>query len=121
MKRITLKDIARQVGLDTSTVSRVLNNDSTLRIAPDRRAEVLQTARTLGYTPDRQARALRLKRHFNIGYIFSDNASMLSLRSNLEFPVSRLRIYGLENRLSASDYLLSIMSLPSSDVGALDA
>jgi LacI family transcriptional regulator len=121
MQRIKLKDVARQVGLDISTVSRVLNNDNTLRITPQRRAEVLQAAQSLGYTPDRRARSLRLNRHFNIGYVFASDASITSLSTNLEYPVSRLRMYGLEQRLSTSNYLLSLLSLPRNDVGALEA
>ncbi|TLS51059.1 LacI family transcriptional regulator [Paenibacillus antri] len=45
----TLKDIALQVGVSISTVSRVLNNDSSRHISQETKVRVIKTAKALGY------------------------------------------------------------------------
>jgi DNA-binding LacI/PurR family transcriptional regulator len=46
-KRITVYDVARELGLSAGTVSRVLNNS--ILIGEETRAQILKTARRLGY------------------------------------------------------------------------
>lgn len=53
----TIKDIARELGLDASTVSLALRNQP--RIAAATRLRVHETAQRLGYVPNRAAQALR--------------------------------------------------------------
>jgi LacI family transcriptional regulator/LacI family repressor for deo operon, udp, cdd, tsx, nupC, and nupG len=55
----TLKDVAAEVGVSVSTVSRVFNNPEKVR--PDTREAVQEAAEALGYQPSRVARRLRLK------------------------------------------------------------
>lgn len=45
----TMKDIAEKAAVSTATVSRVLNNDSSVRVRPDIRNKVLLAADQLGY------------------------------------------------------------------------
>ncbi len=120
IQRPTLKDIAVRTELNVSTVSRVLNDDGTLRISPPKRAEVQRVARELDYVPDRVARSLRLRRHFNVGYVFCDAAGLQPMYGYLELPVHRVRIYALEERLSERGYLLSLMRLPLEYSAALE-
>jgi LacI family transcriptional regulator len=47
VKKVTLTDIAREVGVSVSTVSRVINNDQT--ISPEIRAKIFATAKRLKY------------------------------------------------------------------------
>lgn len=63
--RIT--DIARAAGVSITTVSRILSNDSELKISTATRERVLQTAEQLGYQPNLFAVALRSKRTGIIG------------------------------------------------------
>jgi LacI family transcriptional regulator len=46
---VTIKDIAKKAGFSPSTVSRLLNNDSTLSISPETKKRILDTAFELGY------------------------------------------------------------------------
>lgn len=45
----TIKDIAVSAGVSSATVSRILNNDSTLNVSPETRQKVLDTAHSLNY------------------------------------------------------------------------
>lgn len=56
-QRIALKDIARELNLDVSTVSRALRADP--RVRKNTAALVRETANRLGYRPNSAARALR--------------------------------------------------------------
>ena len=56
-RRVTLKDVAREAGVSTGTVSMVLNDSP--RIAAATREHVREVMRTLGYVYDRSAGNLR--------------------------------------------------------------
>ena len=64
---VTAKDVARELGLSQSTVSRILNGDAQYRVAADTRGRVVDTARRLGYQPNAVARSLRRGRTNIIG------------------------------------------------------
>ncbi len=58
--RVTVRDVARIVGVSPSTVSRVLNNGTRSEfISEETRRRVRQVAQELGYTPSPIAKALR--------------------------------------------------------------
>lgn len=59
-RRVTIKDIAADVGLHHSTVSRALRDDP--QIAAETRERISASARKLGYSPDPMLRALALYR-----------------------------------------------------------
>lgn len=55
---VTLKEIAKAVGVSTATVSRVLNFDSTLSVTAKKRQAIIETAEALNYaTPRNRNRA----------------------------------------------------------------
>ena len=55
---VTIKEIAKAVGVSSATVSRVLNYDPTLSISPVKRQAVIETAEALNYeTPRNRNRA----------------------------------------------------------------
>lgn len=56
---MSLKDIAAEVGVSISTVSRVLNNEKTSAASKTLQAKIWDTARRQGYTPNAAARALK--------------------------------------------------------------
>jgi DNA-binding LacI/PurR family transcriptional regulator len=69
----TMRDIARAAGVSQSTVSRVLNDAVTsVPIAADTRARVLQAAEELGYRPNPLARGLRGAPTMLIGAVVRD-------------------------------------------------
>jgi LacI family transcriptional regulator len=66
----TIGDVARQAGVSTVTVSRVLNNAP--NVNPATRLRVEQTIRELGYVPNVVARSLRSKRTSSLALILPD-------------------------------------------------
>lgn len=55
---VTLKEIAKAVGVSTATVSRVLNFDTSLSVAPHKRQAIIETAEAMNYaTPRARNRA----------------------------------------------------------------
>ncbi|MDR3474671.1 MAG: LacI family DNA-binding transcriptional regulator [Devosia sp.] len=55
---VTLREIAKAVGVSTATVSRVLNFDQTLSVTPKKRQAIIETAEALNYaTPRARNRA----------------------------------------------------------------
>jgi LacI family transcriptional regulator len=70
VRRITLRDIAREAGVATGTVSMVLNHSP--RVAQATRSHVLHVIHDLGYVPDRGAGALRSRRSHLVGVSVCD-------------------------------------------------
>ncbi len=66
-KIMTIREIAKRLGLSITTVSRALDGYSD--VSPSTRKLVEETAREMGYVPNRAARMLRRKRSDTIGYI----------------------------------------------------
>lgn len=69
-KSVTIKDIARESGVNTSTVSRALNNE--YGVNQQTREQVLAVADRLGYRPNRVARGLVTGRSHSLALILSD-------------------------------------------------
>jgi DNA-binding LacI/PurR family transcriptional regulator len=67
---VTLKAVAKHLGLTPGTVSAVLNNSSAARSIPEHtRKRILAAAQELNYRPNFLARSLRVQRTFSIGVI----------------------------------------------------
>jgi DNA-binding LacI/PurR family transcriptional regulator len=66
----TLKDVAREAGVNLSTASRSLND--AYGVHPKAREHVLAVARQLNYRPDRVARGLVTGRSQTMAVIVSD-------------------------------------------------
>ena len=68
--RVTIQEVAREAGVDRSTVSRVFNQPQLLR--ENTVLTVKSVAKRLGYSPNSTARALRTGRNENIALIVPD-------------------------------------------------
>lgn len=68
----TLDDVAREVGVHPSTVSRALNPQKAVMVNPDTRRAVEEAARRLGYRPHMVARGLQSGRTATVGVIAAD-------------------------------------------------
>ncbi len=69
---LTLKDLARMAGVHPSTVSRVLNNDRSIRLSESTRERVLRLAREHGYRPHRVARSLKRRETLVLAIMIPD-------------------------------------------------
>ncbi len=65
--QITIKDIAKQLGVSPSTISRALRDHP--EISQEKRKEIKALAEKLGYQPNSVAMSLRQKKTFTIGVV----------------------------------------------------
>jgi LacI family transcriptional regulator len=73
MKSVSIKDIANEVGVSTTTVSFVLNGKAKeKRISEDLKNEILKIAAKLNYRPNQVARGLRTGQTHTLGLIVED-------------------------------------------------
>lgn len=73
MSKMTIKDIAREAGVSTATISRVLNNSG--YVSSDVRQHVLEVIRKYNYQPNAIARSLKQEKSRSIGIVLPDMAN----------------------------------------------
>ncbi len=100
----TLKEIANKIDVSITTVSRVLNNDTSLSVSDEIRKKIFKTATSMGYKTPRQRVRLKSNKRLSIAIIHwfsldeetNNNCSLLmrrgieqlSINSNINtFPV----------------------------------
>jgi LacI family transcriptional regulator len=114
-------DIARQVGVSQSTVSRALRGDR--RVAASTRRRVEQAARDLGYVPNAAARSLITSRTETIAVVLADitNPFFPQLVDVLhdEFGLSGYRTVLLNDRTNATGATELIPRLSSGSVDGI--
>lgn len=76
----TIYDIAKKVGVSSTTVSRALNDHNDVKYETKKR--ILEAAKELDYLPNSQARSLSMKKSWNIGILLSDDGNS-GLKHNL--------------------------------------
>ncbi|HZV51982.1 MAG TPA: LacI family DNA-binding transcriptional regulator [Candidatus Dormibacteraeota bacterium] len=69
---VTLKELAARAGVHPSTISRVVNRDPGLRIAPETRARIEALIAETRYRPNGIARSLKLRQTFVVAVIIPD-------------------------------------------------
>ncbi len=102
-KRATLKDVAMEVGVHVSTVSRALDERTRHMITPDIVEQVKAASRRLDYQPNHAARSLKTNRTRIIGVVVPDITN----------PLFSQIIRGIEDALSVHDYLAIIVNTDS--------
>ena len=113
MSRITLRDIAVRVGVDRSTVSRVLSNKAAEGgISNDLAQRILLKARELNYIPNTSARAIRMGR-------FNCAALLMSTDAGRSYLPSRL-LDGIHDELAAADMHLTVAKVPDKKLNSED-
>ncbi|HEX5323416.1 MAG TPA: LacI family DNA-binding transcriptional regulator [Capsulimonadaceae bacterium] len=99
----SLSHVAKQAGVSSATVSRVLSG-SRVRIAPETRQRVQEIANDLGYAPNRAARAL----------VTGRTQTLALWAVNLRSPFSAQVIYNVSQELARHEYDLMIAAAQSS-------
>ncbi len=102
-KKVTIVDIAKELGVSTAMVSMVLSgNGRKHRISNKASLKVIETARRLGYNPNLLARALRTGKTGVLGLIIADisNPFFAILARLIENEASR---YGYDVMFASSD------------------
>lgn len=69
MKKVTLKDIAKEVGVSVATVSYVLNGNSRQSISEETKDKIIQVANKLNYVPNLAARSLVMRKSGLVGVL----------------------------------------------------
>lgn len=70
--RVTLHDVAREVGVHPSTVSRALDPDRSALVKESTRRRIVEIADRLGYRPHMIARGLQTGRTLTVGVVIAD-------------------------------------------------
>jgi len=101
---ITIREVAKQLNLSITTVSRALDGYSD--VSEGTRQRVIEVAKEMGYTPSRSARQLRRQRTDTIGYIMPTSQPRFADPFFSEF------IAGLGDEASAQNFDLLITRAP---------
>jgi DNA-binding LacI/PurR family transcriptional regulator len=103
-RRITLKDLARELGVSTATVSNAFNRPD--QLSPTLRQRILDEAKRLGYRgPDAKARSLRTGRSRIIAVMLAE-----SLTYSLNDAVASEFLSGVAEVLDARGHTLLLLS-----------
>lgn len=92
MKNVSIKDIAKQAGVSTTTVSFVLNGKAEeKRISPDLKNKILKLAQKLNYKPNQLARGLRTGSTQTVALIVEDisNIFFANISKVIEYELDR--------------------------------
>lgn len=93
---VTIRDVAKESGFSSTTVSIVLNNAPLARYIPSvTKKKIERAAEKLGYRPNQFARSLRSKRSHTVGVMVFDMTD----------PFCTLILRGIENTLYQASYL----------------
>src|SRR6201993_4143813 len=93
---VTIRDVAKESGFSSTTVSIVLNNAPLARYIPAvTKKRIERAAQKLGSRPNQFARSLRSKRSHTVGVMVVDMTD----------PYCTLILRGIENTLYQSSYL----------------
>jgi LacI family transcriptional regulator len=113
MTRITLADIATHVGVDRSTVSRVLSNKAAAGgISAELAERILAKARELNYIPNTFARAVREGR-------FNCAALLMSTIQGRSYLPSGL-LDGIHDGLADGDMHLTVAKVPDEQLNSVE-
>lgn len=107
-KRSTVRDVAREAGVDPSIVSRVLNGESR-RVRDETRDRIYAAAKKLDYRPNVLARGLSMGRTLTLGV----------LAPSLTNPGYTEMLSGIERGAAKYDYVLLHASTHDDDTAML--
>ncbi|ASW43919.1 LacI family DNA-binding transcriptional regulator [Clostridium isatidis] len=109
-KRVTMKDIAREAGVSTATVSYVLNYSNKEKISHETRMRIFEAANKLKYVPNMNAKSLASKRSYMVGIIINIEAENKKSKLHNYYDLAR----EMQRKLNALGY--DVLLLPSKEV-----
>ncbi|HEX6000031.1 MAG TPA: LacI family DNA-binding transcriptional regulator [Hyphomicrobiaceae bacterium] len=99
-RRPTLKDIARDVGVHVSTISRALSDTSNHAVSPGLARKIRRVSQRRGYTPNAAAVMLKTNRSRTVGVVIPD----------ITDPVFPPIIRGIEDGLARHGYVAILVN-----------
>ena len=69
LKRVTIKDVAKEAGTSISAVSYVLNGSTEKKYSEKTVKAIKTAAKKLNYTPNNIARGMRAQKSYSIGIV----------------------------------------------------
>lgn len=97
---VTLREVARAVGVSAATVSRALHPQTRSMVNEETARRIEEAARRTGYAPNSLARGLKTKRSFTVGVVIPD----------LTNPLFPPMVRGIQDRLDEHGYTALIAS-----------
>ncbi len=97
--QVTIRQVAKEAGVSTQTVSRVMNNIP--EVLPETRQHVLDVVNRLGYRPNVFARGLKQNRSYTLGVV----------TSGIEYYGPSRTLVGVEQKSNELGYSLSLSLL----------
>jgi len=112
----TIREIANITNVSASAVSRILNNDTSLNVAPSTRQKVLRAAAELGYVKKEYKRKLDDTKTFGILQWYTPTQELedpyyLSIRLGVESYCSDNHIKVIRAFKTDSDYMTSLKNI----------
>ena len=114
-KPVTLKDIAKEMGVHVSTVSRALDPNTRTSLSEQLVKRIQDTADRLGYRPNRLASGLRTRRTMTVGLVIPDITNRLfprivrGVESVLEPKGYAAIIVNTDNQLEREGKLIDVL------------
>jgi len=100
-QRVTIKHVAKEAGVSTQTVSRVINQRPD--VSPETRKRVLQIIEHLGFSPSALARSLIQRRSYTLGVV----------TAGLKYIGPSRTLNGITHKAQELGYALLLTELPS--------
>lgn len=110
-KRVTIKDVAADVGVSISVVSYVLNDCKKVSISEQTRKKVLASAKKLGYVQNKNASILRSGKSYTLGVVsyWADSDSYSSFINGIKTAADnegyKILIYSATKNTDIDDFL----------------
>ena len=109
--KITIDDIARELGISKTTVSRAISGKG--RVGDETRSRVLQYIEEHNYKPNMMARALAQQKTYNIGVVWPDDYNAVDL------PFFQRCMIGMSEVTSSYGYDIVVSLITGDDISGL--
>ena len=110
-KKITIDEIAKELGVSKTTISRAISGKG--RISATMRKNVLEYCDKCGYKPNSIARGLAQSKTYNIGVILPDD------RDLNEIPFFQMCLLGIIEMATSHEYDVVVTTVGTDDITKL--